>query len=70
MWITEVKVHIYTLPFRRWDWSRWFNLWVRKIPWSRKWLPTPVFLPREFHGQRSLWAIVYGVAKSQTQLSC
>ena len=28
--------------------------WVRKIPWRRKWQPTPVFLPREFHGQRSL----------------
>jgi len=28
--------------------------WVRKIPWSRKWHPTPVFLPREFHGQRGL----------------
>jgi len=25
-----------------------------KIPWRRKWQPTPVFLPGEFHGQRSL----------------
>ena len=24
------------------------------IPWRRKWQPTPVFLPRNFHGQRSL----------------
>ena len=31
-----------------------FNSWVGKIPWSREWLPTPVFLPGEFHGQRSL----------------
>ena len=23
-------------------------------PWRREWLPTTVFLPREFHGQRSL----------------
>ena len=30
------------------------NPWVRKIPWSRAWLPTPVFLPGEFHGQSSL----------------
>ena len=30
-----------------------FDPWVGKIPWSRKW-PTPVFLPRKFHGQRSL----------------
>ena len=31
-----------------------FALWVGKIPWSRKWQPTPVFLPGESHGQRSL----------------
>ena len=31
-----------------------FDLWVRKIPWSRKWQPTPVFLPGKFHGQRNL----------------
>ena len=29
-----------------------FNPWVRKIPWRRKWQPTPVFLLR--NGQRSL----------------
>ena len=28
--------------------------WVGKIPWRRKWLPTPVFLPGEFHELRSL----------------
>ena len=28
--------------------------WVGKIPWKRKWQPTPVFLPGEFHGQRNL----------------
>ena len=31
-----------------------FDLWVEKIPWRREGLPTPVFLPGEFHGQRSL----------------
>ena len=31
-----------------------FILWVQKIPWSSEWLPTPVFLPGEFHGRRSL----------------
>ena len=36
-----------------------FNPRVRKIPWRREWQPTPVFLPRESHGQRS-----HGVAKS------
>ena len=42
---------------------------VRKIPWKRAWQPTPVFLPGEFHGQRSLGAIVSGIANSWTQLS-
>ena len=28
--------------------------WVRKLPWRRKKQPTPVFLPGESHGQRSL----------------
>ena len=31
-----------------------FNPWVGKIPWRRKWQPTPAFLPGESHGQRSL----------------
>ena len=31
-----------------------FNPWVGKIPWSRKWQSTPVFLPGESHEQRSL----------------
>ena len=38
-------------------------------PWSRKWQPTPVFLPGKSHGQRTLGATVAGVAESQTQLS-
>ena len=28
--------------------------WIGKIPWSRKWQPTAVFLPGESHVQRSL----------------
>ena len=46
-------------------WLRWqriclqgrrhgFDHWVRKIPWRKERLPTPVFLPGEIHGQRSL----------------
>ena len=30
------------------------DLWVGKTPWSRKWQPTPIFLPRKFHEQRRL----------------
>ena len=39
-----------TCQFKR----RGFNSWIRKIPWRRKWQPTPVFLPGKSHGQRSL----------------
>ena len=35
---------------RRWG----FVLWVRKIPWRRKWQSAPVFLSGQSHGQRSL----------------
>ena len=31
-----------------------FKPCIRKIPWRRTWQPTPLFLPGEFHGQRSL----------------
>ena len=31
-----------------------FPPWVRKIPWRKEQLPTPVFLPGKSHGQRSL----------------
>ena len=33
---------------------RGFDPWVGKISWRRAWQPTPIFLPGEFHGQRSL----------------
>ena len=46
-------------------WLRWericlqcrrprFNPWFGNIPWRRKWQPTPVFLPKESRGHRSL----------------
>ena len=62
------------------DWAT--SLWLFTfMHCRRKWQPTPVFLPREFHGQKSLvdyssstifmdwWATVHGVTKSWTQLS-
>ena len=33
-----------------------FSPWVGKIPWRRAWQPTSIFLPGEFHGQKSLVA--------------
>ena len=46
-------------------WRRWWSIclqcgrlrfdpWVRKIPWRRKWQPTPVLLLGKSHGQKSL----------------
>ena len=31
-----------------------FDFWVEKIHWSRKWQPSPLFLPGKFRGQRSM----------------
>ena len=39
-----------TCQFRR----RRCDPWIRKIPWRRKWQPTPVFLLGKFHEQRRL----------------
>ena len=43
----KVKIHL-------WCWRPGFSLWMGKIPWRRKWHPTPIFLSGESHGQRSL----------------
>ena len=47
-----------------------FHPWVRKIPWKRKWQPTPVFLSGKSHGLDggAWWATVHGVAKNRTPL--
>ena len=45
-----------------------FNPWVGKIPWRRKRPPTPVFLPGESHGQRSL-KLQFIRWKSRTRLT-
>ena len=61
-------------------WFRWericlqcrrnrFYACVGKIPWRREWQPIPVFLPGEFHWQRSMVGYRSWVAKSQTWLS-
>ena len=54
------------LQCRRLRFNPWvrFDPWVGKIPWRKEWQPTPLFLPGEFHGQKSWWAIVHGVRKT------
>ena len=44
-----------------------FNPWVRKIPWRRKWQPTPVFFPGQPRGQRSqVGCSPWGLEESDT----
>ena len=47
---------------------RGFNRWVSKIPWRRERQPTPVFLPRKSHRQRSLVGYSLCGLQSQTRL--
>ena len=42
--------------------------WVGKIPWRRKWQPTPAFLSGKSHGQRAWRAIVLGITKELDDL--
>ena len=52
---SQVALVVKNLPANAGDHKRHrFDPWIRKIPWSRKWQPTPIFLPGESHGQRSL----------------
>ena len=46
----EVKKLCQCRRHKRWE----FDPWVGKIPWSRKWQPTTVFLSGKSQGQRSL----------------
>ena len=51
---SQLALVVKNLPANMADMRHGFNLWVRKIPWRRKWQPTPVFLPGKSNGQRSL----------------
>ena len=58
----EISINNWTHQLPRWysgkesTWQcrRWFDPWGGKIPWRRKWQPTPVFLPEKVHGERRL----------------
>ena len=63
--VPEFSIYFNTVGFQEAQWQRsclpmqevqrrWFESWIRKIPWRRKWHPAPVFLPGKFHGQRNL----------------
>ena len=46
-----------------------FDPWIEKIPWIRKWQPTPLFLPGKSNRQRSLAGYGPWRHKSQTRPS-
>ena len=50
LWLSGSRICLQCRGHRR----RGFNSWFGKVHWRRKWQPTPVFLPGESHGQRSL----------------
>ena len=47
-------ITVKNLPASAGDMRRGFDPWVGKLPWRRAQHPTPVFLPGESRGQRSL----------------
>ena len=47
---SAVKIHLQCRICRR----HGFDPWVGKIPWSKKWQPTSLFLPEKPREQRSL----------------
>ena len=51
---SQVALVVNNSPINAGDMWHGFDPWGGKIPWRRAWQPTPVFLPGEFHGQRSL----------------
>ena len=54
IWASQVVQWVRTPPAMQETQEMRVQSLVRKIPWGRAWHPTPVFLPEEPHGQRSL----------------
>ena len=42
---------------------------LERFPWRRKWQPIPVFLPGEFHGQRSLAAYIQSMGSQDSDMT-
>ena len=50
---SQVALAVKNPPANAGDLSHRFDPCIEKIPWRKKWQPTPVFLPGESHGQSS-----------------
>ena len=60
--VSQVALMVKNRPANLGDSKRHkFDIWIRKIPWRRAWQPTPVFLPGESHGQRSLVGSLHSI---------
>ena len=57
------KIAVKNLPEMQEMWICGLDPWVRRIPWRRKWQPTPVILPRKSMDRGAWQATVNGVAK-------
>ena len=68
LWASQVVVWYKNLPVSAGDARNEGLILGWEDPLRKAWQPTPVFLPAESHGQRSL-AEVHEVAKSRTRLS-
>jgi len=54
-WASQVTLVVKNLPVNADRHKRCeFNPWIGKIPWSRAWQPTAIFLSGELYGQRNL----------------
>ena len=51
---SQVALVVKNPPANARDTSQEFDPWVGKVPWRKVWQPSPVFLPGESNGQRSL----------------
>ena len=52
--VSQMVLVVKNRPANAGDLRHGFNPWIGKISWRRSWEPTPVFLPKEPHRQRSL----------------
>ena len=52
--VSKVALVVKNPPANAGDTRLRFDLWVKKVPWSRKWHPIDVILAGESHGQESL----------------
>ena len=61
-WASQEALVVQNLPANAGDVRDTDLILGREIPWRRTWQPTPVFLPVESHGQRTLAGYIQSIA--------